>query len=95
MHGLEEIAGVPYVLKKDRTRFIIEDKDGTVTERDIYCHDFIGIKQEYQRIKDILAYPDIKTGKVAMAGCFLIDSRALAEKALAMLREDPYCFVSK
>ena len=95
MHGIEEIAGAPYTLKKERTRYVIEDEKGAVTERYMIGHDFAGWKQEYQKIKDILCYPDINAGKVGQADCFLIDAAALKEVALKKFREDIFYFVSK
>jgi aminoglycoside 3-N-acetyltransferase len=95
MHGMEEKAGAPYVLEKERTHYIIENEDGTITEKDMYAHDFRGWEQQYQRIKDILHYPEIKTGKVGQADCFLIDSTALAEKSLEKFKKDPFYFVTR
>jgi diguanylate cyclase (GGDEF)-like protein len=93
MHGIEEAAGAPYTLAKERTHYIIEDGNGAIAERDMYAHDFAGWRQEYQKIRDIL--PDIKQGKVGQADCFLLDARALAENAIKKMREDPYYFVTK
>ena len=45
-------------------------------------------------VKDILKYPDIQTGKVGEADCYLINARVLMNKALEQLKEDPYYFVS-
>jgi len=95
MHGIEEIAGAPYTLKKERTHYIIEDAQGAVTERDLIGHDFAGWKQEYQKIKGLLRYPDIRTGKVGQADCFLIDAAALMKEALKKFKEDIFYFVSK
>jgi len=95
MHGLEEIAVTPYVLKKDRTQYIIKDIEGHQTSREYFEHDFTGWHQEYQRIQDILLYPNIRMGKVGKANCTLIDTAALAKKALEILRNDPFYFVSK
>jgi len=94
MHGVEEIIGTPFTLKKERTRYLIEDEDGIVTERDMFGHYFAGYKQEYQKIKDILQYPDIKTGKVVQADCFLFEAAALREAALEKMKEDIFYFVS-
>jgi aminoglycoside 3-N-acetyltransferase len=94
MHGLEEIVGSPYVLEKKRTHYIIENKDGSIIEKDMFAHNFKGWEQQYQRIKDILRYPEIKTGKVGKADCYLIDAMALAEKAIKKFNEDPYFFVT-
>jgi len=95
MHGVEEIARAPYALKKERTRFIIEDEENRRITRDMICHDFQGWRQEYQRIREIVTYPDIRTGKVGKADCTLIDAGALGEKALEKLHGDPYFFVSR
>ena len=94
MHGIEEIANVPYVLEKKQTHYFLEDENGTVIEKNMYAHDFAGYKQEYQRIKDILTFPDIKTGKVGEADSYLIDASVLMKKALEKLENDPFYFVS-
>ena len=94
MHGAEEIANAPYVLQKEKTHYIIEDAFGKITEKDMFAHDFRGWKQEYQRIKNILEYPEIRSGKIGQAECYLIDASALLEKALEKFRENPWFFVS-
>ena len=93
MHGIEEIVKAPYTLKKEPTHYIIED-GASVFEKDFYDHDFEGIKQEYQIIRDILQYPDIRNGKVGEADCFLIDTKALIEKAIEKFKDNIYYFVS-
>ena len=93
MHGVEEIAGAPYTLKKERTHYIIEDVNGIIIEKDMYAHDFKGIKQEYRRIREILEYPDIRTGKVGNADCYLINASRLLEKAKEKFNENPFYFV--
>ena len=49
---------------------------------------------EYQYIKNILKYPDIKTGKVGEADCFLVDATVLLEKVIAKMKQNPYYFVT-
>ena len=95
MHGLEEIAKAPYCLKKERNHYIIKDALGNITKRDLFGHDFEGWAQEYQKIKDLLEYPEIRTGKVGEADCFLFDAAALANRALEKFRENPLYFVSE
>jgi aminoglycoside 3-N-acetyltransferase len=94
IHGIEELVGSSYCLEKERTHYIIEDENGNTGQKDMFAHDFVGWKQEYQRIKDILEYPDIKTGKVGQAECYLIDAAALLAKAKEKLRENQYYFVT-
>ena len=95
MHGVEEIANAPYTLKKERTHYFLKDVNNNVIGRDMFGHDFKGWNQEYQRIKNILHYPEIKTGKVGQADCFLVDAAALMKTALAKFNENPLFFVSK
>ncbi|MCL2812761.1 MAG: AAC(3) family N-acetyltransferase [Clostridia bacterium] len=95
MHGIEEIAKTPYTLSKERTRYIIEDYDDNQTLRDMITHDFKGWEQEYQRVRNVLPYPAIRTGKVGEADSTLIDAAALAQIVLEKLAGDPYYFVSK
>ena len=96
MHGIEEIVGAPYALKKERTRYHIRDDDGQVHVKDYITHDFEsgpGWNQAYYRIRELLAYPDIRSGKVGAAVCTLIDAAKLKEAALARFKEDMYAFV--
>ena len=95
LHGIEEIAGAPYTLARGRTRYTVENFLGQRQDRYMISHDFDGWDQQYQRIREILTYPDLRTGKVGEADCTLIDAEALAEKALEKLRRDPFFFVSR
>lgn len=94
MHGIEEIVHTPYTLKEERNHYILEDGEGNVTERHMFRHNFNGWRQEYQRIRDILEYPDIRTGHVGDATCYLIDANRLKERALEKFREDILYFVT-
>ena len=94
MHGIEEIVGTTYTLEKEYTHYIIENKNGEMIERNMYAHDFHGWKTEYQRIRNILHYPDINIGKVGQADCFLVDATILAEKAIKEIKKNPYYFVT-
>lgn len=94
MHGVEEVVGAPYCLNKETTHYILKDENGETIERDLYAHNFYGWGAEYQRIKKILAYPDIKEGKLGEADCFIIDAKCLFEKAKEKFKEAPYYFVT-
>ena len=94
MHGMEEIAHAPYCLKKEKTRYLLEDYDGTRTEVFLFGHDFSDIAdQKYGRFENILSYPDLRRGKICKADCTLIYAPALREKSVKKLIEDPYYFV--
>lgn len=96
MHGMEEIANVPYCLKKNTTRYVLEDYDGSTKEVFLYGHDFSQIaEQKYSRFENILEYPDIKKGIICKANCTLISAAALQSEAVSKMKNDPYYFVNK
>jgi len=94
LHGLEEIADAPYVMNPDMTQYTIKDAGGRISKKDYYTHNFKGWKQEYPRIRDILTYPDIRTGTVCQAACTVIDAKKLKTAALERFKTDIYAFVS-
>ena len=94
MHGIEEIAGAPYVMNKDMTRYTLTDVKGKTIKKDYYTHNFKGWEQEYPRIRDILEYPYIRTGQICSAPCTLIDSKKLKTAAIKRFQKDIYAFVS-
>jgi len=94
MHGIEEIVSAPYAMNKDLTLFKLKDAQGVLHEKEYYTHNFKGWEQEYTRIRDILSYPDIRTGKVGKAKCTLIDAAALKQAAIKRFQKNIYAFVS-
>jgi len=94
MHGLEEIVNTPYVLNEDMTEYTLTDATGKTSRKSYYTHNFKGWEQEYTRIRDILTYPDIRTGTVCAAPCTLIDVNKLKTAALERFQEDILAFVS-
>ncbi len=96
MHGMEEIAGAPYCLKKEPTRYLLEDAEGNRREAWLYGHDFHQVaRQRYGRFGELLTPPDLLRGNICRARCALIDARALRAAAVEKLREDPWFFVDK
>lgn len=94
MHGVEEIVNTPYVMNKDTTEFTLKDTAGNIRKKEYYTHNFKGWEQEYTRIRDILTYPDIRTGPVCSAPCTLVDAKKLKAAAIERLEKDIYAFVS-
>ena len=88
MHGIEEIIQPPYI-RKVTNRYIV---DGT--EREYIGNDDFGWGSEFQRIEEILEYPDIRKGKLGAANAYLIDARALLAAALSKMWAEPYSFVT-
>ena len=95
MHGLEEIVNAPYVMNKDMTQYTLKDPDGNIQEKYYYTHNFKGWEQEYTRIREILSYPDIRTGTVCSAPCTMIDASKLKTAAIERFHSDIYAFVSQ
>ena len=88
MHGIEEIIQPPYI-RRVTNRYIV---DGT--EREYIGNDDFGWGSEFQRIEEILEYPDIRKGKLGAANAYLIDARALLAAALSKMWAEPYSFVT-
>lgn len=96
MHGMEEIAHVPYCLKTTPTRYTLTDENGLTFEKEMYPHDFSTIAhQRYARAEDLLSEPDLRRGKIGAADCLLYDAAALAQVAVEKMRSDPYFFVDR
>ena len=96
MHGMEEIAGVPYVLGNYRT-FTLVDENGeshTVKNRAHFFHRPEGdLIQRYDRAPDVLSEEEFALGKVHGADSLLLDAYALREKSVQKMKEDPFYFI--
>lgn len=93
MHGVEQEAGVPYCLSPQTIDFTCELADGTEIVFTHTPHYFVGVDQHYERAASLLNEKDIKQGKIAAAGCYLIDSNALWKKGLEKAKESPLFFI--
>lgn len=94
MHGVEEKAGVPYVLSPDKRKYTFVDNDGKCFDKEYFYHYISqnGFGQCYRRLGNLM---EIKKGSVLKAECYLIDSAQMWKVGLSKLREDPYYFVEK
>ena len=96
MHGMEEIAGVPYVLGNYRT-FTLVDENGesrTVKNRAHFFRRPEGnLIQRYDRAPDVLSEGEFSLGKVHGADSLLLDAYALREKSVLKMKEDPFYFI--
>ncbi|MBE6758162.1 MAG: AAC(3) family N-acetyltransferase [Ruminococcaceae bacterium] len=100
LHGVEEKGGAPYIFDPTR-RISYVLKDGEqVIHQTARRHDFhktdCDYEQKYARILDLLDEGvEYTRGKVLAADCYLLSARAVWEKGLAKLAEDPCFFVNK
>lgn len=98
MHGMEEAAGVPYVLREHHV-FRMTDGEGNTVEKGIRRHNFTRpegtVYQRYIRTTDVLdeSAGDYRRGKIHGADSVLLYTRVLEQKAIAKMKEDPYYFI--
>jgi len=94
MHGIEEIVKAPYVFNTEMTQYTLKDVNGNLSKKEYITHNFKGWEQEYPRIRNILSFPDIRTGKILSADCTVITAEKLKTAAIERFNEDIYAFVS-
>ena len=97
MHGVEELAMPPYILRNAIT-YTCVNWDGSTMELNIKRHNFTnkhgeGLIQRYDRLKYVLPKDVMRKGKVLDAECYLIDAKPMWDIAEAVLKEDPLFFV--
>lgn len=100
MHGVEETAEPPYLLKRDqKIRYELTDVQGNVHEHWAIPHNFemggVHFEQKYSRVIDLLDEKDVRRGRVLNADCVLLRAKAVWEKGRAALEKDPYYFVDR
>jgi len=93
MHGVEELVEPPYLFYPAPLEYHLRLADGSERRASYRRHYFIGWDQRYDRVAGLLARPDLRSGKVLAAECFLLESNALWPAALAALQRDPLFFV--
>ncbi|MDD4774444.1 MAG: AAC(3) family N-acetyltransferase [Eubacteriales bacterium] len=96
MHGVEEVASVPYVFdNRPPVNFRIIGKDGSESRMAVRRHGFgvHGCAQRYDRINRVLFPPDLVSGKVLDADAWLIDAAALWRVCRLKMMDEPCFFV--
>ena len=96
MHGVEEIAGVPYALGKYQA-FTVVDENGETTVKSYRRHCFHRpegeLIQRYDRAPEVLSEGEFSLAEVHGAPSLLISAPALREKAALKMKEDPFYFI--
>lgn len=95
MHGVEEIVTTPYLMNKEKTRFILKDGNGKTCEVYHSTHNFEGYEQRYDRITDYLEDGNYKEGNILEARCCVINAKPLWTKGAEALKINPYVFVDR
>ena len=95
-HGIEEAAGVSYVLPKTPSPYtvILPDKTYTI---DFYRHHINqnGFDQHYERAEALFDDSFVSVGSVHGAKCHLIGASELWRRGIEKLKEDEYFFVER
>ena len=100
MHGVEEKGGAPYVLNLENPiKYTLIDGETEIHQtayRHYFNRDGYYYSQEYARIINLLTKnKDYVFGKVLNADCYLFDAKALWEKGVAKIKQEPYYFTEK
>ncbi|MBC7234935.1 MAG: AAC(3) family N-acetyltransferase [Chloroflexi bacterium] len=95
MHGVEELAEVPYLFGETYIYRIIDAQGREWSARHRH-HNFAGWRQRYDRVADLLtAGAEIKAGRVLQATVHILQARPMWRRALEALRSDPFYFVER
>jgi len=92
MHGMEEIAGAPWCLRKEPIEYTITDENGSTVKKNMYPHDFAGIAQCYRRACEEF---DVSRGDILGAPSTLINAETLMKRSLEIMKKDIYHFVDR
>ena len=99
MHGVEEAAGVPFVLDREHpVEYVLRDADGHTIHRPSLCHSFTvdgkPLRARYSRLEPMLGEGEIAKGQILQAPCTLLSARAAWDKASEALTRDPWSFIA-
>ncbi|MFN2151198.1 MAG: AAC(3) family N-acetyltransferase [Anaerolineales bacterium] len=92
MHAIEELVEPPYLFSSPLVYTLI-DENGASFQKEYQRHNFQGWEQRYDRVAEILAFPDLRFGNVLSAQAHLIEAQALRKAALQALTKNPLYFV--
>ena len=99
LHGVEEMGSAPYIFDLSKTIYYTLKEGERVIKNKSFRHCFhredCDYEQKYARIIDILEGKDYSFGKVLNADCYLFSAKAVWEKGVAKIKQDPYFFVNK
>ena len=100
LHGVEEKGGAPYVLNREKPiEYILKDGETEIHQtalRQYFNRGSYKYTQEYARIIGLLNEGSEYTkGKVLNADCYLFDAKALWDKGVEKIKQDPYYFTEK
>lgn len=99
LHGVEEMGNAPYIFDRNKTiTYTLKDGEKEITQtalRHNFHREDCSYDQKYARIIDLLSEDEYSFGKVLDADCYLMDAKAVWEKGVKKLKDEPYYFVDK
>lgn len=93
MHGVENVAKLPYREIKHIVKYTMEDENGTISTYSGGVGDMSQYIQRYDRVADVLSPPHLVTTQILDATAHIIDADALMKEGLKVLASEPYYFV--
>lgn len=93
LHGIEEKAGVAYLMAEKAEKYQIILPDGVMEMDYIRHNDDAGVIGRYNRLEQLLPPKKMPCGCVHGAKSCLIDAPAMWDASLKALAQDPYYFV--
>ena len=94
MHSVEELIEPPYLFT-DPFEYTITDAAGRQFKQVHRRHNFDGWVQRYDRLADVLAEPDLRSGPVLQSTSYLIEAAAMRPAIYRKLQEDILYFVDR
>lgn len=93
LHGIEEKAGVSYLMAEKPEKYQIILPDGVMEMDYIRHNDNAGVIGRYNRLEQLLPPEKMPCGSIHGAKSWLIDAPAMWEASLLALENDPYYFI--
>lgn len=96
MHGVEEVGGAPYYMKKEPKEFTVIDSNGKEEKQLHFIHDFSIVKEVYYpRVESLLDETEISRGKIGSADCTLMSANAVLTKGVEKVKQNGWYFADK
>lgn len=94
MHAVEEHIVPPYLFGPDIT-YRLREPNGREHEQVYHTHGFMGIRQRYDRIADLIAPDALHIGRCLHADTYILDAPPMWDAALTALSNDPFALVER
>jgi len=95
MHGAEEVARAPYLLRPYTVAYTVIRHDGSVLRATHRRHGFDGYVQRYDRLAALLGPDVLRVGPVLEGQAHLIEAAPMWQRALDEMARDVYAFVER